>query len=235
MRKKYFLLAFICLFILSQTKSFGEEESGKLIVFAGISGCGKSSTAKALAEICHSPCYLEPEQHEWPSFIRVKQPYGEFSHFIVARSIRVHALWTAWDEKIKGNVVIMDSYYDKITGYYLDKPGMEWLMHPEDPYFECAMEVCQLDNQFLPDADCIVLFEVSFDDWMKLLDSRGRDLDNIEGFRESYSRYKSYIADAVEKISKERNIKLVRFEQKFSDPQTQAEELKQILINENVL
>lgn len=239
MKKNTLLLLLSFIIISSNVCCFGTEAiqptTGKLIVFAGISGCGKSSTTKELANLCNSPCYLEPEEHEWPAFIRVKQPYGEFSSFIVARAIRVNALWSALDEKNKGNLVFMDSYYDKITGYYLDKPGMEWLISPSDPYFNCAMEVCQLDINLLPDADCIVLIEVGFEDWITMLNSRGRVRDSIDGFRENYIRYKSYVAGAVEQLCEERNIPFIRFEQKISDPKTQAIALKALLVEKNLL
>jgi len=245
MKQKCFLLilALFCSSTLITSRVVANEEfliqpvsdSGKLIVFAGISGSGKSTTAKALAALCNSPCYLEPEEHEWPDFIRVKQPYGEFSSFIVARAIRVNALWLAWQEKMQGNLVFMDSYYDKITGYYLDKPGMEWLISPNDPYFDCAWQVTQLDIELLPDADCIVLFEIGFDDWITMLDSRGRVRDNIDGFRANYIRYKAYIADAVEQVCQDRNIPFVRFHQKLSNPYTQAQALKSILIEQNII
>ncbi len=204
---------------------------GQLIVFAGISGSGKSSLAKELAILCHGTCFSESEESEWPEFIRKKQPYGEFSSFVTFRSMRTDALWKAWDLRNEGKIAIMDSYYDKITYYYLGKPGMEWLMNPESPYFPCARMITDLDAQLLPNADCVILLDVPYDDWMQMLTKRGRIRDSIEGFQANYRLYRKYVSEAVRQICTEKHIDLLIFQPQFGDIHTEAKKLHTLLIN----
>lgn len=225
----------VCCLLLLISSFPCDASPGKLIVFAGISGSGKSSTAKALSSLLNVPCFLEPEEKDWPPYVRNKAPFGEFSAFTVFRTMRISALWQAWQLRNEGQVVIVDSYYDKITGYYLGRPGMEWLIDPADPYFACAQHICSLDTELLPDADCIVLMDISFEDWIKMLNSRGRMRDSIDGFRENYELYKGYIRNAVDQLCASRNIKLVVFKQQFSDAHTQSMLLRDLLIHENII
>ena len=210
------------------------EQQGRLIVFAGISGSGKSSLAKELAVLCHGTCFSETEESEWPEFIRNKQPYGEFSSFVTFRSMRVDALWRAWNLRNEGKSAIMDSYYDKTTYYYLGKPGMEWLVNPDDPYFPCARMITDIDAKFLPNADCVVLLDVSIDDWMKMLKKRDRIRDNIEGFQSNYQRYREYVLEAVQEICTENHIHLLVFSPQFGDIHTQAVQLHALLIDHQI-
>ena len=101
-----------------------QDSAGKLIIFVGISGSGKSSLAREVAKRSNATCFLEPEEEEWPDFVQQKQSYGEFSSLMAIRSIRVHSLWSAWEAREKGNLVFVDTYYDKITSYYFKKQGM---------------------------------------------------------------------------------------------------------------
>lgn len=224
----------LLLFILIFT-SIDASPEGKFIAFVGISGSGKSTTAREIATLTGGISLHEPEESEWPEVIRNIQDYGELSSLMVFRAMRVNTLYQAQKLKEKENLVFVDSYYDKITAYYLGKPGMEWLMDPKDPYYESALQIMQLDVDLLPDADCIVLFEVSLNDWIKMLQSRNRTRDNLEGFIENYNLYKKYIDSAVEQLCSRRNIKLIRFQQNFSSPGQQAEKLKRKLIEEKIL
>ncbi len=64
---------------------------------------------------------------------------------------------------------------------------------------------------------------------------RNRERDSLPGFQESFSLYKNYIEEAALKLSRERNIRLIRFTQVKAPPKTQAALLRQILIKEKVL
>jgi thymidylate kinase len=229
---------FLVFLVLIAGLSFGKDlqaKDGSLIVFAGISGSGKSSMARELAKLCHAESRLEPEEVDWPYYVKGKQPYGEFSAYNVFRAMRVYALWEASKIRDQGGVVFVDSYYDKITSYYLGKPGMEWLISPQDPYYSCVEKLTLLDKEKLPDADCVVLFDISYNDWIQMLASRGRIRDSLEGFQESYALYRGYIKDAVSSLCVERNIRLVVFRQEFSSVNIQAQKLLKLLEEKNIL
>lgn len=207
---------------------------GNLIIFAGISGSGKSSLAREVAKRSNAICFLEPEEEGWPDFVQEKQFYGEFSSLMTIRSIRVHSLWKAWEAKEQGNLVFVDTYYDKIHSYYLSKPGMEWLIDPKDPYFMIAEEVCRLDTNILPNADAIILLDIGYEDWIKMLTMRGRGKDFISGFQESYNLAKQYLFDAIQTLSREKNIPVIIFEQKFGDFDEQVNLLTELLKKEEI-
>lgn len=208
---------------------------GNLIIFTGISGSGKSSLAREVTKRFNAVCFLEPEEEGWPDFVQQKQFYGEFASLMAIRSIRVHSLWKAWEEKEKGNLVFVDTYYDKIHSYYLKKPGMEWLIDPKDPYFMVAEEICRLDTNILPDADAIVLLDISYEDWIKMLTIRNREKDFISGFQESYTLAKQYLFDAIQALSIEKNIPVIIFQQKFGNFEEQVDLLVELLEKERIV
>lgn len=209
--------------------------NGKLIIFTGLSGSGKSSLAKEVAKRSNALCFLEPEEQKWPDYVQEKQDYGEFSSLMTIRAIRVHSLWNAWKAREAGSLVFVDTYYDKINAYCVGKPGMEWLIDPKDPYFPIALEVLRLDNEILPNADLIVLLDISYDDWIKMLNVRHRAKDFIEGFQDSYLLAKRYLFEALNKLSIEKNIPFIVFQQKFSSIEEQADLLCQVLEKEKII
>ena len=211
------------------------HEQGLLITFAGISGSGKSTLARELAHMCNAKIFLEPEENEWPEHVRNKHPYSDFTAYSCVRGFRVDALLNAWKLRKNGELVITDSCYDKITSYYLGKPGMDWLISRDDPYFACVEMLTKIDTANLPDPDCIIFINISFEDWMRMLIKRGRIRDSIEGFRENYEKYSSYIREAVAMFCKDRNIKLVVFSTEFGDPKTQAARLLKQLEHEKII
>lgn len=230
------MIAAICkILALALFLSLPLVADGRLIVFAGISGTGKSTLARELAELTHGKYFLEPEESEWPAAVKNSHIYGEFSAMMAMRALRLESLYRAQEMKQTGHMVFVDSYYDKSTSYYIGKPGMEWLIHPNDPYFGAARLVTQIDTEQLPDADCIVLLDVDVETWTSFLDGRGRERDKINGFRESYALYRSYVEDAALRLSSDRSIRLVRFQQQFGDPRTQALRLKELLLKEGIL
>jgi thymidylate kinase len=231
--KKNNMPVLIILFLFAFGNVYSAD--GKFFAFAGISGSGKSSLARELALLCQATSLHEQEENDWPECIRDVKEDNEFSSLTVYRAIRAHSLLKAQAMKENGQLVFVDSYYDKITAYYLGKPGMEWLIHPDDPYFNITKQMMELDIDHLPDADCIILIEVDLNDWLEMLRKRNRMRDNIEGFVESYKLYKSYVADAVEQLCKRRGIRLVKFNTHYSSPQEQAVKLLSLLVEQNIL
>lgn len=232
MKFLFIILIMCCRFLCSNEEV--PTPSGKLIIFAGISGSGKSSLAKEMAKRFNALCFLEPEEEAWPDFVQQKQFYGEFSSLMTIRAIRVHSLWKAWEEREKGKIVFVDTYYDKIHSYYLKKPGMEWLIDPKDPYFMVAEEMCRLDTNILPNADAIVLLDINYEDWIKMLTIRNREKDFISGFQESYKLAKQYLFDAIQMLSIEKNIPVIIFRQKFGNFDEQVNLLMELLEKEEI-
>ncbi len=237
----YLLLPLALLHFLS-CRSFGEtndfvmhKKKGKLIALVGISGSGKSTLTKELALLTRARIFLEPEEKDWPELITRSEIYGEFSAMSALRNIRVKNLYDALKLRNEGHIVIIDSYYDHITSYYLEKPGMEWLISPRDPYFEAAKLMVDTDAKFLPNVDCLVLLDIDIQTWKSFIKSRNRERDMVPGFQESVFSYRGYIEAAALKLAEERGVKLIRFEQVKANAKDQASLLKQVLINEKVL
>lgn len=227
---------FSVLFLFFYSCAFSwETDKGCLVAFAGISGSGKTTLAKELASLCSAQVFFEPEESEWPEFVRHKHAYSEFSAYSCIRGFRVSALYQAWNLRQNGALVFTDCCYDKITSYYLEKPGMEWLISPHDPYFNCVKLLTKIDTEQLPNPDCIVLLDVTLDDWIQMLTKRGRIRDSIDGFQENYERYNSYIKDAAISLCAEKNIKLVRFKTKFGDVKIQALKLFKVLEEQKII
>lgn len=217
---------------------YGNEQSlsskGHLVVFAGISGSGKSSLTREIAKRSNAICFLEPEEKEWPDFVQKKQFYGEFGSLMAIRSIRVHNLWNAWELRQNGNLVFVDTYYDKIHTYYIEKPGMEWLINPKDPYFHIAKQVFNADHLILPNADLIILIDVNYEDWIKMLTMRNRTKDSVDNFQENYAIARQYLFDAVRTLSLEKSIPFIIFHQNFGNLDQQADLLYELLKSKNL-
>lgn len=210
------------------------DDNGLVIAFAGLSGSGKSTIAKTMESLYTCNILIEPEESEWPETI-TKKEFGYFTMWMSFRQIWLPLQFQAQALKKKSKIVFLDSYFIKIIGYELEKSGMEWLFPKEDPYFAVYRQICQLDIQLLPDPDCIVLFDVSYNDWLKMLSSRNREWDKTPGFIESYDQTKSAIQESVLQLCKERNIRLIFFQPEFGDPIEQAKRLRSILIEEKII
>ncbi|MCA9508867.1 MAG: hypothetical protein KC505_10645 [Myxococcales bacterium] len=231
----FFYFSSCCFYSNSNLKQIYKNKAGKLIVFVGVSGSGKSTLAKELSLLINAKLFLEPEENKWPKLITQSHFYGEFAAMMSLRNLRVKNLYDAKKYKEDGFIAITDSYYDKITSYYLGKTGMEWLISPQDPYFHAAELLTKLDTENLPDADCMVLLDIDFETWKKFLNKRKRKRDFISGFQENFPLYRNYIEKSVEKLSEQKNIKLIRVKQNGEDPQTQAKNIKEQLEKQHVL
>lgn len=221
----------LTILILFSNPFFGDhdEKLGRMIVFAGISGSGKSTLSRELGKLMESSVFCEPEEDEWPEWVVGKRLNGKFNAYVTFRSLRLNALWHAHEVVKNGGVAIVDSYYDKITSYYLGNPGMEWLIEKEDPYYSVVSQLTKLDNEHLPKADLVILLDVTFEDWVQLLGSRQRCRDTIDGFRESYSMYRSYVKNAIISLNQDQNIPYVIFQPTFGDPKKEALRLYELL------
>ena len=161
-------------------------KTGKLIVAMGLPGSGKSSVFRETAHRLNCKSLHEPEEEYWPDAVHRRAEVGPFTALSWFRSIRVPLLYEAHASRLNGETVFVDSYYDKLFAGWLGKPGMEWLIPKDDPYFEVAEQVAERDYNLLPNADAIVFFRLAKHDWLKLLQNRGRDLDKDSEFLKSY-------------------------------------------------
>lgn len=172
--------------------------------------------------------FNEPEEHLWPDAVRKREVCGRFTAITWFRSMRVPQLFSAHELRESGATALVDSYFDKLVSYYLGADAMEWLISPSDPYYEVAAEMARLDRQLLPDADVVVMFEVTYDTWRVFLERRGRKLDQDQAFLQSFPSQQSFI-EAVEAYCHEASAELVRFHQTVSSPKEAASTLANLL------
>jgi thymidylate kinase len=199
-----------------------------LIVFIGIPGSGKSSTVKELANLLNVKYFAEPEEEKWADAAKDWKTYGSFSMLMWFRSIRVPMLVESQKISEEGELVFIDTYYDKLLYYYIDKYCMRWLISPSDRYFAVMKQIAEIDKDVLPDADIAVFFEINYDDWLELLKARSRPTDHDEDFMKNFETQK-FLLEATKKLCQEKGIELIIFQQDSSSVQDSALKLKSLL------
>ncbi len=224
------IISFGLLFFISLN-----AQLGKVIIFSGHSCSGKSTMARLLAPKIDAECLCEPEESEWPVVARRWYDYHATTAMLARRQFWIPLFVNAGALRADGKTVLIDTYFLKIAGYYIDKPGMEWLVPVDDPYLSLLKQIHILDETQFCDADCVVLFDISLQDWKRFLKARGRNWDNNPGFDESFQISKRYVDQATIEHCTKFNIKLIHFKQEFGDPNVQAQRLKKLLIQENVI
>ncbi|CAI2167663.1 18435_t:CDS:1 [Funneliformis geosporum] len=125
----------------------------------------------------------------------------------------------------KGETVFIDTYYDKLLYYYIDKYCMRWLISPSDRYFLVMKQIAEIDKDVLPDADIAVFFEVDKGSWLNALKSRNRSTDNDEEFLKNFETQK-FLLEATKKLCEEKGIQLIVFPRDNSSPEDSAASLK---------
>lgn len=209
---------------------------GNFLSAVGLPCSGKSSVMQALGQKTGYVTFSEPEEKDWPVAVQNSQDVGMFTTLMWFRSVRVPMLIQAEKLAQLGEGVIVDSYYDKLMYYYLDKPGMEWLINKHDPYFQVLKEVACIDSRELPNASCLVVFEIEYEDWKYLLRKRNRAfMDNDETFLQKGFHTQQHFREAAYQSAQLNATKLIPFKQSISDPKTQAEKLYEILVSEGVI
>lgn len=202
--------------------------SGKLIVGVGLPGSGKTSLFSELSNLTNGKSWLEPEERLWDKSVRQRDEYGHIGGLHWFRSQRVPNLFEARKSADSGEISLLDTFYDKICSFYLGKPGMEWLISPSDPYFDNFKRTAELDLEHLPDADVVVAIEVTKDDWIKMVGSRGRQLDSMVKLTETFHTQELFL-NAASLYCKSRNAKLIRFRNVYSTVSESTELLRNTL------
>ncbi|CAH1756648.1 11271_t:CDS:2 [Entrophospora sp. SA101] len=128
----------------------------------------------------------------------------------------------------EGETVFIDTYYDKLLYYYIDKYCMRWLISPSDRYFPAMKQIAEIDKDVLPDADVVVFFEINHHDWLEFLKARSRPTDQDEDFMKNFETQK-FLLEATQKLCAEKGIELIIFPQDNSSIKDSALNLKSLL------
>lgn len=199
-------------------------KKGVLVGFMGLPGSGKSSLTRELATILSARAFLEPEEHEWPDCVKRRNEVGAFAGLQWFRSIRVPKLYEARALADNGEIALIDSLYDKLCASYLGAQGMEWLLDPDDPYFDVARSVAELDYQLLPDVDAVVCVSVDEDAYRTLIEKRNRTLDRSENLTLFWNTQK-YFIESAENYAHNRRVPYVSHNNEIGSIQESARRL----------
>jgi adenylate kinase family enzyme len=198
------------------------------IALLGLPGAGKSTLARALTELLGGVALLEPEEKEWPEFVRRPHPNGDFTRLSWFRSQRVPLYYEAQALSSHNKTAIMDSYYDKWCEGWLGKSGFAWLISPSDPYMPLATAMARLDRHLLPAADAVVLLEIDHELWLEQLEARGRAIDRDSAFVDSHHGQSHIIEAAVERSEEDGTVLLCHQRTRLS-PRAEAIQLRDAL------
>jgi len=185
-----------------------------MVAGVGLPGVGKSTIFKALGNQKNWKHLCEPEESDWPLAVKMQEASGAFTALTWFRAMRVPNLFIADSLRQQGQIVLVDSYYDKLMTHYIKEPNMEWLMHPNDPYFQLTNQMALADNINLPTADIMVFFEATFISWKKLIMSRKRQLDLERVFPDAFL-FQNVLLKAAEVECKKGSTQLIVFENEY--------------------
>lgn len=192
-----------------------------IVALLGLPGVGKSTLAYALGEVMEATVLAEPEESSWPGFVKRPHEHGDFTRLSWFRSQRAPLYYTADGVRRDGGVAVLDSYYDKWCIGWLGKPGLEWLISPDDPYFEVARNMAELDAELLPRADVVVVLEIDEQQWLEQVGGRGRTIDRHDPFLKSHSTQELFVATALERAPVD-GTRVVRHRRERMDPLQEA-------------
>ena len=198
------------------------------IAFMGMPGCGKSSTAKILAQKLGCPVYLEPEEDEWAELVRDRQTYGAFSALSWFRNTRIIGYLKAYGIHCCGGTAVVDSLYDKLIYGYIDDPSMTWLIDRHDPYFRAAKAVAAADFFSLPDPTHVVFVYVDPATWTVMLENRGREFDANNGVGGNLGM-QAAMERACKNYCADRGIHLSLLGQRLSSAEDSAADLEKLI------
>lgn len=200
------------------------NNQGKIIAAFGIPGSGKSSTTFQIGKILNIKTFHEPEEEEWGDAVTHRSLVGNFTALMWFRSIRVPQYFFANKLKKSGQVVMMDSCYDKLFYLYYNKKGIDWLFNKDDLYYEDMINISKKDYDNLPDLDILIFFQQTEENWKKFLETRNRNLDNELEFQKSFILQNAFL-DSIKQYCAEKKAILIIHNQTFSSPETEAKKI----------
>lgn len=206
-----------------------------MIAIAGIPGAGKSSTTRALSKSLGATVFLEPEEDKWPEIVKNRETYGLFTGITWFRGVRVKQLFDAQALSQQNRTVVLDTYYDKLIHLYLGKPGVNWLISPDDPYFNATKEMAKTDYKNLPNADIVIGLNISETVWEKFIESRGRDLDKLEAFKKECFQLQSNLLNAAQQYCSDFGKKYIEVNQEYGSPERTALVIKKELVKQKLI
>lgn len=196
--------------------------AGKVIAFVGLPGAGKSTVCDALAGLLGGVSLKEPIL--WPPVVTDPESAGGFTALTWFRAMRTPMYYRALRERERGQVAVLDTYYDKICHHLLGAEGMDWFLSPRDPYFDLYQEIARRDWESLPLADVVVLFQLEEQVWRYLMSERNRTLDNEWGVSSSFRIQQHFIA-AAHRLQSSFGVRVLPFTQDISSPEAAAARL----------
>jgi hypothetical protein len=105
---------------------------------------------------------------------------------------------------------------------------MEWLLHPDDPYFDVARHMAQVDLERLPLADTLIFFDIDYQTWHHFLRIRSRKTE--EGlFAHTVFFMHEYLRSGVEFLKKTYGTHVITIKNKFGTSRGTAEMLIPLL------
>lgn len=127
-----------------------------------------------------------------------------------------------------GKTSVIDSYYDVLIKHYIGTPPFSWLINQDDPYFDAAKLVAELDYMQLPRADAIVFLDIDEQTWGRFLSERARRYDHGVSM-ESFFSMQPLMQKACAQTAEDQGAKYVSVKQSWSSPEHTARVLMDAL------
>lgn len=156
-----------------------------IIAFTGIPGSGKTTTALELSKLMHAPCLYLSEDVEESAIFEGSAPLFGFKTRLALRKLMFKKFQEAKKLSHQGNLVIVDSYYDKVMHSILEKQGSDFIMKKQNPYFNVVSRLAKYDKFLFPDADIVIGIRIPQKNWNELLRKRNRKLDTDPVFHKN--------------------------------------------------